>query len=89
MNLIDLVKSSAGNLLRNKGRTLLTIIAIFIGSFTIYLTLGINTGVNNYMDLQLETVGNDQLLAVYKSDGTCQHGSGQQFTRIRSRKKYR
>lgn len=70
MNLIDLVKSSAGNLLRNKGRTLLTIIAIFIGSFTIYLTLGINTGVNNYMDLQLETVGNDQLLAVYKSDGT-------------------
>lgn len=70
MNLIDLIKSSAGNLLRNKGRTLLTIIAIFIGSFTIYLTLGINTGVNNYMDLQLETVGNDQLLAVYKSDGT-------------------
>lgn len=70
MKLIDLVKSSAGNLLRNKGRTLLTIIAIFIGSFTIYLTLGINTGVNNYMDLQLETVGNDQLLAVYKSDGT-------------------
>lgn len=70
MKIIDLVKSSAGNLLRNKGRTLLTIIAIFIGSFTIYLTLGINTGVNNYMDLQLETVGNDQLLAVYKSDGT-------------------
>lgn len=70
MNLIDLIKSSAGNLLRNKGRTLLTIIAIFIGSFTIYLTLGINTGVNNYMDQQLETVGNDQLLAVYKSDGT-------------------
>lgn len=70
MNLIDLIKSSAGNLLRNKGRTLLTIIAIFIGSFTIYLTLGINTGVNNYMDLQLETVGNDQLLAVYKPDGT-------------------
>lgn len=70
MKLIDLIKSSAGNLLRNKGRTLLTIIAIFIGSFTIYLTLGINTGVNNYMDLQLETVGNDQLLAVYKSDGT-------------------
>lgn len=70
MNLIDLIKSSAGNLLRNKGRTLLTIIAIFIGSFTIYLTLGINTGVNNYMDLQLETVGNDQLLAVYKSDGS-------------------
>ena len=70
MKLIDLIKSSAGNLLRNKGRTLLTIIAIFIGSFTIYLTLGINTGVNNYMDLQLETVGNDQLLAVYKSEGT-------------------
>ncbi|MGF2110320.1 hypothetical protein IGI73_002549 [Enterococcus sp. DIV0755f] len=70
MKLIDLIKSSAGNLLRNKGRTLLTIIAIFIGSFTIYLTLGINTGVNNYMDLQLETVGNDQLLAIYKSDGT-------------------
>lgn len=70
MNLIDLIKSSAGNLLRNKGRTLLTIIAIFIGSFTIYLTLGINTGINNYIDLQLETAGNDQLLLVYKSDET-------------------
>lgn len=70
MNLIDLIKSSAGNLLRNKGRTLLTIIAIFIGSFTIYLTLDINTGINNYIDLQLETAGNDQLLLVYKSDET-------------------
>ena len=55
--------------MRNKGRTLLTIIAIFIGAFTIYLTMGINTGINNYLDQQITAAG-DNSLAVYKMDGS-------------------
>ena len=38
MNFIDIIKTSAVNLWRNKGRTILTIIAIFIGAFTVALT---------------------------------------------------
>lgn len=64
MKFNDLLKTSAKNLLRNKGRTLLTIIAIFIGAFTIYLTMGINTGINNYLDQQITAAGDNSLLAV-------------------------
>lgn len=70
MKFNDLLKTSAKNLLRNKGRTILTIIAIFIGAFTIYLTMGINTGINNYLDQQITAVGDNSLLAVYKIDGS-------------------
>lgn len=70
MKFNDLLKNSAKNLLRNKGRTILTIIAIFIGAFTIYLTMGINTGINNYLDQQITAVGDNSLLAVYKMDGS-------------------
>ncbi|MBV6369581.1 hypothetical protein IGJ74_002892 [Enterococcus sp. AZ009] len=70
MKFNDLLKTSAKNLLRNKGRTILTIIAIFIGAFTIYLTMGINTGINNYLDQQITAVGDNSLLAVYKMDGS-------------------
>lgn len=70
MKFNDLLKTSAKNLLRNKGRTLLTIIAIFIGAFTIYLTMGINTGINNYLDQQITAAGDNSLLAVYKMDGS-------------------
>lgn len=70
MKFNDLLKTSAKNLLRNKGRTILTIIAIYIGAFTIYLTMGINTGINNYLDQQITAVGDNSLLAVYKMDGS-------------------
>lgn len=57
MNVFDLIKTANANLLRNKGRSILTILAIFIGSFTIAVTTGINTGVNDYIDKQLESAG--------------------------------
>ncbi len=41
-----MVGTSASNLWRNKGRTFLTVIAIFIGAFTITLTSAVNSGVN-------------------------------------------
>jgi putative ABC transport system permease protein len=64
MKFLDILKSANSNLLRNKARSFLTILAIFIGSFTIILTTGINTGVNNYIDRQVESAGGEGYLEI-------------------------
>lgn len=64
MKFIDVFRKANENLLRNKGRTILTVMAIFIGSFTIILTSGINTGVNNYIDKQISTTGGEDYLEI-------------------------
>lgn len=64
MKFIDVFRSANENLLRNKGRTILTVVAIFIGAFTIILTSGINTGVNNYIDKQVASAGGEDYLEI-------------------------
>ena len=59
MKLYDIIRMANSNLWRNKSRTLLTVLAIFIGAFTIMMTTGINTGVNNYIDKQVAAVGSE------------------------------
>ncbi|WP_282709275.1 hypothetical protein [Ligilactobacillus sp. Marseille-Q7487] len=41
MKITDILATASTNLWRNKGRSILTIIAIFVGSVTISLTLGV------------------------------------------------
>ncbi|MDR2524474.1 MAG: ABC transporter permease [Candidatus Nomurabacteria bacterium] len=65
MKITDILKTVNANLLRNKGRSFLTILAIFIGAFTIILTNGINTGVNGYIDRQLESAGGEGYVEIY------------------------
>ena len=48
-----------GNFWRDKLRTILTVIAVFIGAFTIALTSAVNVGVNDYIDKQIGIFGND------------------------------
>ena len=62
MRSIDIIKTASGNLWRNKGRTFLTIIAVFIGSFTIALTSAVNIGVNDYIDRQLSVFGDQSVM---------------------------
>ncbi|MBP2097639.1 ABC transporter permease [Enterococcus rivorum] len=64
MKFSDILKSASSNLMRNKGRTILTIVAIFIGAFTISLTTGVNNGVNDYIDKQVGSVGGENQLFV-------------------------
>lgn len=64
MKILDVIKSANSNLARNKVRTTLTIIAIFVGAFTLALTTGIDTGVNRYIDAQLGNVGGENTLAI-------------------------
>ncbi|MGX6962956.1 ABC transporter permease [Vagococcus xieshaowenii] len=67
MKISDIIKTANKNLKRNKGRTFLTIIAIFIGAFTIALTAGINTGVNNFIHQQVKLVDRNNLLLINKN----------------------
>ncbi|MDA9470703.1 ABC transporter permease [Enterococcus sp. 5H] len=64
MKISDILKSASSNLMRNKGRTILTIVAIFIGAFTIALTTGVNIGVNDYIDKQVGSVGGENQIFV-------------------------
>lgn len=67
MKVKDVLGSACANLLRNKGRTLLTIIAIFIGAFTISLTTGVKTGATNYMNKQISGIGAKEQMAIQPS----------------------
>lgn len=64
MKISDLIITANHNLFRNKTRTFLTILAIFIGSFTIILSNAINTGVNDFIDKQVESIGGDGYIEV-------------------------
>lgn len=62
MNFFELLRTANHNLFRNKVRTLLTIIAIFVGSFTIILNVAINSGVNHFIDEQTNALGGDNFI---------------------------
>lgn len=61
MKFKDIIGGANGNLARNKGRTILTIIAIFIGAFTISLSLGLNAGINDFIDRQVGAMGGEDV----------------------------
>lgn len=64
MSLFDTIRTANHNLFRNKVRTLLTILAIFVGSFTIILNIAINTGVNQFIDDQTNMIGGEDYLVI-------------------------
>ncbi|MEO8784977.1 MAG: FtsX-like permease family protein [Candidatus Saccharimonadales bacterium] len=64
MKLIDIVKAANANLLRNKARTILTVIAIIIGSTTLSLTNGIGSGIKSYLTKQVGNLGNNHSLSI-------------------------
>lgn len=64
MKFFDILRTANHNLFRNKVRTALTIIAIFVGSFTIILNVAINAGVNAFIDDQTASLGGEDYLMV-------------------------
>lgn len=64
MKFLDIVKTANSNLFRNKMRSFLTILAIFVGSFTIILNSAINAGVNDFIDKQVASIGGDGFIEV-------------------------
>lgn len=75
MKFTDILGSASASLLRNKTRTILTVVAIFIGAFTIALTVGLGSGVSSYLDQQVKAVGAGDVLLV-QPKATTQQSSG-------------
>lgn len=66
MSLLDILRAAIRNTLRSRLRTTLTVLAIVIGAFTLTITNGIGTGVNNYIDTQLSSIGAPDVMNVTK-----------------------
>ncbi len=64
MKTADLVPTAVANTFRSKTRTLLTILAIFVGAFTLALTSGLGTGINSYIDDTVAGLGSDDVMTV-------------------------
>lgn len=78
MKFSDILKTANSNLRRSKARTILTIIAIFIGAFTLTLTNGIGAGINRYIDQQMGNIGADDMLVVQAKTDTNPFGGDAQ-----------
>jgi len=57
------------NRLGRLSRTTLTVVAIFIGAFTLTLTNGVGNGVNAYIDSTVSALGATDVLTVTKTQG--------------------
>jgi putative ABC transport system permease protein len=64
MNGFDIARTAISNSLRSKLRTSLTVLAIFIGAFTLTITSAIGTGVSNYIDSQIGAFGAPDVLSI-------------------------
>lgn len=56
MKFIDVLLTANRNLMRSKLRTVFTILAIFVGGFTLTLTTALNTGANQYLQRQIGNI---------------------------------
>lgn len=66
MKFWDLIKIANRNLFRSKLRTFLTVMAIFVGSFTLTLTNGLGDGLRDYIEKQVKNIEGNQVLFVNK-----------------------
>ncbi|HUD20914.1 MAG TPA: ABC transporter permease [Candidatus Saccharimonadales bacterium] len=75
MRLIDIFRTASGNIWQSKLRTILTIIAVFIGAFTLVLTTGIGAGISQYIDGQVSGIGAKNVLMITAKTTTTSVGS--------------
>ena len=64
MKALDILRTAIANSFRSRLRTTLTVIAIFIGAFTLTITNGLGTGINNYIDSQVASIGAPDVVTV-------------------------
>ncbi|MGO2749805.1 MAG: ABC transporter permease [Pseudoclavibacter sp.] len=76
MKTLDLIGTAVSNTFRSKTRLLLTILAIFVGAFTLTLTNGLGTGINAYIDDTVNGVGAADTMTVTKTSEATGFGSG-------------
>jgi putative ABC transport system permease protein len=76
MRIVDLVGSAVANTFRSKTRTALTVVAIFVGGFTLTLTSGMGTGINAYIDDTVTGIGASDVMTVTKAAEDAASGFG-------------
>jgi putative ABC transport system permease protein len=76
MKTLDLVSSAVSNTFRSKTRTILTVLAIFVGAFTLTITNGLGTGINLYIDQTVSAIGASDVLTVTKPSPTASTTGG-------------
>ncbi|WP_247828872.1 ABC transporter permease [Arthrobacter antioxidans] len=67
MKTIDLLRTAVRNTFRSKLRTTLTVLALFIGAFTLTLTTAVGAGVTDYVTRQVASLGADDVLIVTRA----------------------
>lgn len=77
MRTLDVIQTAASNLRRNKTRSILTIVAVFVGATTITLTNGIGAGIKSYLDRQVSGLGtNGILITSIKNESSGENETG-------------
>lgn len=71
----DLIKTANRNLFRNKLRTFLTVLAIFVGAFTLTMTNGVGDGMRDYVESQVKNIEGDRAIIVRKKIDRPQGGA--------------
>lgn len=62
----EIIKTANRNLFRNKLRTFLTVLAIFVGAFTLTMTNGVGDGMRDYVESQVKNIEGDRAVIVRK-----------------------
>lgn len=78
MRALDILQTAASNLKRNKTRSVLTIVAIFVGATTITLTNGIGDGIKGYLSNQIGSMGAENVLLISQKSSDTGEADGPQ-----------
>ena len=65
MIILSSIYDANRNLWRNKLRSILTILAVTVGSFAIIISLAIQTGTKSFIDDQFSALGGDNVMSIY------------------------
>lgn len=76
MKFLDLLKTSARNAFGSKARTILTILSLFVGAFTLTITMALGAGVSSYLNTQVDGLGLDGQLMVSHAVAQVEKTSG-------------
>lgn len=74
MNVGQIIRSAVQNTFRSRVRTMLTMLAIFVGAFTLTITNGVGTGIKRYIDMQVAAFGSFDIMFIMNRD--MMHDSG-------------
>ncbi len=78
MNIRDLARTAFANTFRSKLRTTLTVLALFVGAFTLTITTALGAGVSDYVTTQVASLGADDVFLVSRASDAAATDSGPQ-----------